>query len=129
MRDVASSENPVRSYGTKLQNCFAQFAGAASTTPTLVHALGVSSVTQSGTTTGVYTVNLVDKFGAMMPRVEVLGDKTRVHDVTIDSIGTSSFTFTHFVSSSDRTATASTASNGASPAVSFIIKVEGWAQL
>jgi hypothetical protein len=131
MRDLHGGDNLAKSFGTGTRDCFVSFAGSASA-PVLIHNLGVASVSRSGT--GVWVVTLSDAYLAVQPDVKVVGDKTRIHDITIDSFttttaGVTAFTFSHFASASGSRLVADTASDGASPAVTFNIAIKCWSRV
>lgn len=127
MIDNLSRDNLVKCYGPQTVIARARFLGQASAAPTLLDNLGVKTITQSSTTSGIFTVTLAEKFPVFDVLVWTVGDNTVLHDCPVTSIDftAGTFVFTHYKSASDRTTTASVANNGLSPNVYFHILVLG----
>lgn len=132
MIENISNNAVVRNYGPGATVCRARFTGQAATTIVPLDAFGVKSITQSTTTSGLFTVTLAEKFADFSAKVWVNGEAVRLHDcvVTAENFAAGTFTFQHYYSATDRTTTASVLTagvlaNGSSPLCYFQIEVVG----
>ncbi len=131
MQDCISGNQRVRTYGPDPVTLRARFAGQAATAIVLLDNLGIRSVTQSSTTSGLFTVTLAERLAEFSARVWVNGEATRSHEclVTSESFANGTFTFQHYYGA-DRasfpgTTTAGNVANGSSPLCYFQIEVSG----
>lgn len=132
MDDHVSNQGPVNCYGPKLTICRAVFTGQAVTAIVLSDALGIRSVVQSATDSGLFTVTLDEKFPAFSARVWINGEAVRLHECVVfgEDYSAGTFQFQHYYSATNRTTTPSVTTagvlaNGSSPACVFHIEVKG----